>query len=121
MKNILLYLWQLPQNLIGLLVIKFGKTKFERMLDDVTYLYSTTEPYGVSLGNYIILDTIDREKDVKHEYGHHKQSLILGWFYLLIIGLPSVVGNLLCRVFWYSYYSQPWEAWADKLGGVERC
>jgi len=52
--------------------------------------------------------------------GHQKQSLYLGWLYLIIIGLPSVTGNLLNRVIDFDYYKQPWEAWADKLGGVKR-
>ena len=40
--------------------------------------------------------------------------------YLIVIGLPSAVGNLLHRKIKFDYYKQPWEAWADKLGGVKR-
>ena len=116
MKNILLYLWQLPQNLLGLLVILFtGAEKKE----DIYY----TDGYwfDVSLGNYIIFGGFFNSTDEKHETGHQKQSLYLGWLYLLVIGLPSVIGNLLNRVIDFDYYKQPWEAWADRLGGVERC
>jgi hypothetical protein len=116
MKNILLYLWQLPQNLLGLAVVTF--TRAEKKGD----IYYTDEyRFGVSLGNYIIFGGFFNSKDKKHEQGHQKQSLYLGWLYLLVIGLPSVIGNLLNRVIWFDYYKQPWEAWADKLGGVERC
>ena len=71
----------------------------------------------------------DIEDGMKHEYGHSIQSRILGPAYLLIIGIPSLLGNIYDRVFnkeWkYSkscrwYYNQPWEKWADKLGGVDR-
>lgn len=123
MKNILLYLWQLPQNILGLLVILFSNA---HKTADVWY---TSRRFGVSLGKYIILWENSTITSVKHEKGHQKQSLYLGWLYLLIIGLPSALGNLYDRWFhkdwgirestiWY--YSQPWEAWADRLGGVKR-
>ena len=115
MKNILLYLWQLPQNLLGLAVIAF--TKAEKKGD----IYHTDGyRFGVSLGNYIIFGGFFNSTDKKHEIGHQLQSLYLGWLYLLVIGLPSVIGNLLNRVIDFDYYKQPWEAWADRLGGVER-
>jgi hypothetical protein len=116
MKNILLYLWQLPQNLLGLLVILF--TGAEKKGD----IYHTDgRRFGVSLGNYIIFGGFFNSTDKKHEMGHQKQSLYLGWLYLPVIGLPSAVGNLLNRVIDFDYYKQPWEASADRLGGVERC
>ena len=128
-KEILLYLWQLPQNLLGLLVILF--TKAEKT--NPFYWRTSKHRFGVSLGLYIIFGAVsDRYipwRSVKHEQGHQKQSLYLGWLYLLIIGLPSAIGNIYDRIahkHWsYTesekwYYSQPWEKWADKLGGVER-
>lgn len=115
MKNILLYLWQLPQNLIGLLVIFFSKAK-----KDFAGVYTTDCNFGVSLGNYIIINKHCSWSDILHESGHQKQSLYLGWFYLPLIGLPSAIGNLLHRKFKFNYYAQPWEKWADKLGGVKR-
>ena len=115
MKNILLYLWQLPQNLLGLVVIAF--TRADKKGD----IYHTDGyRFGVSLGSYIIFGGFFNATDKKHEQGHQKQSLYLGWLYLLVIGLPSVIGNLLNRVIDFDYYKQPWEAWADKLGGVTR-
>ena len=125
MKKILLYLWQLPQNLVGLLVILFSKAKHNKSFD----IWETKCNFGVSLGNYIILNECCGGNDIKHERGHQKQSLYLGWLYLLLIGLLSAAGNIWDRVFhkkWYYvvrlywYYRQPWEAWADKLGGVKR-
>jgi len=125
MKKVLLWLWQLPQNLAGwcisrnanMLQIYFGNVYFKKFYKS-----------GVSLGSYIILDNCYRNSTlllnaVKHERGHQKQSLYLGPLYLLIIGLPSFIGNIYSRITHKSsewYYSQPWEAWADKLGRVER-
>lgn len=115
MIKVLLYLWQLPQNLLGLAVIAF--TGAEKKGD----IYHTNGyRFGVSLGKYIIFGGFFNATDKKHEQGHQKQSLYLGWLYLLVIGLPSAIGNLLNRRIDFDYYKQPWEAWADRLGGVMR-
>jgi len=124
MKKLILYFWQLPQNLLGLIVIffTFAKKKY-----DFWFAYSYN--FGVSLGNYIILGRNYDETTLLHEKGHQKQSLYLGWFYLLIIGLPSIVFNMYDRLFHRSwgtnkrlkwYYSLPWESWADRLSNIER-
>lgn len=119
------YLWQLPQNLLGLLVIFFTDA-----IDCGDYYLSPKHNFGVSLGKYIIFGgTGFTQKALRHEQGHQKQSLYLGWLYLIIIGLPSLLGNVWDRlahrhwaidkrVKWY--YNQPWEKWADRLGGVVR-
>lgn len=132
MKDVLLWIWQLPQNVAGFLI---SRTCRKRTKDNVVF-FTRNNFYrsGVCLGNYIILDydcyrAFDFEQTIKHECGHQKQSKMLGIFYLLIIGLPSLCGNLWDRTFhkkWFYfkrkqwYYNQPWEKWADKLGGVER-
>ena len=132
MKNFLLYIWQLPQNLLGLILLLFYHTVRFIEKDGVVFYLSGQMPSGISLGRYIILDTTFNETDMGHEYGHSIQSRYLGPFYLLIIGIPSIVGNIYDRIFhtpkygwsWKDsckwYYSQPWEKWADKLGDVER-
>lgn len=139
MKQVLLYLWQLPQNFIGfLLTIKF-KSIYSVTFNDGTlgniFFTNTVFGSGVSLGRYIILDYSRHwnfrkskimELTYNHEHGHQKQSMYLGPFYLIVIGIPSAIGNILDRIFhnrhssncWY--YKQPWEKWADFLGGVKR-
>lgn len=118
---------QLPQNLVGLLVILFSRAK-KISYNGIIY-YETESKFGVSLGNYIILHKTCTWYDVCHEYGHQKQSLKLGWLYLFIIGLPSFTFNIGDRIFhkkWQIrdrlkwYYKLPWEHSADKLGGVDR-
>lgn len=132
MKKILLWLWQLPQNLLGLfLTLNFKEVMTYDFKDGTrgNVFFNSLFGSGVSLGNYIILDSeylhylTILQDSLNHEHGHQKQSKILGPFYLIVIGLPSLLGNIYSRIFhkdsvWY--YKQPWEAWADKLGGVER-
>lgn len=129
MNKILLFIWQVPQNLLGLLVILFTKAEKTNSF----YWRTSKYRFGVSLGSYIIFGAVSDKyikwQSVKHEQGHQKQSLYLGWLYLIIIGLPSFCGNIFDRLFhkkWSDveridwYYNQPWEKWADKLGGVDR-
>lgn len=133
MKKVLLWLWQLPQNYIGLLLSIKTEPFNDYILDTgehvSVYFKNSFFGSGVSLGDYIILDRLYKQypwsldKTIKHEHGHQKQSMYLGPLYLIVIGIPSVLGNIYSRLFhkdseWY--YKQPWEAWADKLGGVVR-
>ena len=131
LKETFLYIWQLPQNLLGLILLKIYKHEKEyHRLNGRIFYYTDEMPSGISLGNYIIINREDREKDMRHEYGHTIQSRWLGWFYLLLIGLPSILWCIIDRlivqrfVSWERskriYYSMPWEHWADKLGGVKR-
>ncbi len=120
------YLHQLPQNLLGLLIylvnIKSVKRVYDSSLNVWYYTAKHVSDKGISLGRYIFIDS-DREvtlNSIRHERGHQKQSLYLGWLYLLVVGLPSLIGNILHRYIEFDYYSTWWEAWADKLGGVER-
>ena len=135
MKKFLLYIWQLPQNILGLLVILFTKARPYPVVmknDSCKSIY-LTEKYamGVSLGKYIIFGRhgLLLRVEVSHERGHQRQSIYLGPLYLIVIGLPSVIGNLCDRWFHKSwqvkdrlawYYNLPWESWADRLGGVTR-
>ena len=81
---------------------------------------------SVSLGEYIFLcpNHWRDETILKHEQGHGRQSLYLGWLYLIVIGLPSIIWAGCFG--WYrkkynvSYYSFYTERWADMLGGVNR-
>lgn len=126
MKKVILYVWQLPQNILGLLVILVTRAK---LVPEHDVWYSMKYLFGVSLGSYIIFGSRWSEVSVKHEIGHQKQSQKLGWLYLLVIGLPSLAGNTIDRTLhkkWSSmrktnwYYNLPWEKQADKLGGVCR-
>lgn len=130
-KEVLLWLWQLPQNLLGLLLLLIYKREKEyHRLNGRRFYYTKEMLSGISLGNYIIMNREDRKDGMKHEYGHSIQSRILGPLYLIVIGLPSGLYNLIDRlvvekaVGWERsiriYYDMPWERWADVLGRVHR-
>lgn len=78
-----------------------------------------------SLGDYIFALPNSPDVSIAHEYGHCKQSEYLGWLYLIVIALPSVIHNLYVKIArkcgkepnYYSFYT---EKWADKLAGLSR-
>lgn len=134
MKKILLYIWQLPQNLLGLLVIAATRAKPSTDFVEQNQFYYRSRldhcSFGVCLGEYIIFGAYSASAlSWRHEAGHRLQSRMLGPLYLLVVGLPSVARNIwdrvahkswndLHRAMWY-YGSYP-ENWADRLGGIFR-
>ena len=121
MKQILLWLWCFPQNLVGL-SLKIA-TKAKRRGDHYEF---NIECGSVSLGEYIFLCPSHWGSDevLRHEKGHRTQSRMLGWLYLPFIALPSAIwagcfGEYRKRKK-RSYYWFPTEAWADKLAGITR-
>ena len=122
--EILMYLWQFPQNLLGLLLLDFFRPEEAYDYKGVRLYYATRMPGGISLGRYIIVAYHTKDytgKTEAHEWGHTRQSRMLGGFYLFVIGIPSLVWAA-----WHrrhkerSYYWFYTERWADKLGGVKR-
>ena len=129
---ILLYIWQLPQNLAGLLLRlayhRDGKCVYKGKFVGVDDRFVSNKAgdkthNGISLGVYIILEKHDLDS-LRHEYGHCRQSEILGWLYLPVIGICSGVHNLVHR---YkeahnlprrNYYRFWCEAWANRLAGI---
>lgn len=139
LKEAALYIWQLPQNIAGLIVILIYKpdVKFVASNGNLVY-FSKWMPGGISLGKYSVIDKdyytyygkSDEKKTMeldvtKHEaLGHGTQSRILGPLYLPIVGLQSIVWAWLYgSVIPYTkngYYRFWTEKWADKLGGITR-
>lgn len=123
--KVLLYLWQLPQNLLGLLMLLFLKGETRHRLGGIRFYFLDTFPGGITLGEYIIVGT-RQDITVRHEFGHVFQSRMLGPLYLIVIGLPSILHAWLsdrigcCRRHQEGYYHFYTEKWADRLGGVER-
>lgn len=133
--QLLKWVWQFPQNLVGFLMTR-KPDSIEEYKDVKVYYTHNVLGCGVCLGDFIILDAChlniplkEKEQAIKHEYGHHRQSLYLGWLFLLVVGLWSAIRNRYHVWFhkdwdyqkataWY-YGSYP-ENWADKLGEVER-
>ena len=134
LKSSLLWLWQLPQNLCGIIYRSISKdnricvieNNDSRSIGAKVYLQKTNG--GISLGKYIFInqDYLDEEIVIKHECGHVKQSKILGPLYLLVIGIPSILHAWLNNYIgccWkngeYNYYHFYTEKWANKLMGIE--
>jgi hypothetical protein len=118
----LLYIWQLPQNLVGLLLLWIFKHR-KHEDDGFVWYYCPQIEGGISLGDYILLERYDKVA-LRHEYGHCIQSRILGWLYLPLVGIPSLLWNCVYGLFieptengYYKFYT---EKWADSLGGVKR-
>ena len=120
--NILLWAWQAPQNVVGLvfrLIYGWPTARYR----GVAVVVSSRFPGGISLGSTIVVKRpySDNPDTWDHEYGHTRQSLYLGPLYLVVIGLPSVLWLLWHRVHRKrSYYWFYTERWADKLGDVTR-
>lgn len=126
LKNALLWAWQLPQNLLGLAVrahyIRVSATHTKAEYNGAAVLMTRAMRGGVSLGRYIVVPGYVSPKTLAHEWGHCRQSLILGWLYLPVVGLPSLLWawahSSLRRLRTVSYYRFWTERWADRLGGV---
>ena len=120
--EILLWIWQAPQNIVGLAFRIFYSVR-PILFRGVDVVVDGRFPGGISLGRTIVVKRpyLANPDTWNHEYGHTRQSLYLGTFYLFVVGIPS----LLWAWYWkpsrgVSYYSFYTEKWADKLGGVER-
>lgn len=143
--------WEILQNFLGLICTLFcilsslgnKELKFQWYKGEIL-VFGNFNSSGVSLGRFIILDYhyklqyINGKKMIQytidHEWGHTRQSLMLGPLYLIVVGLPSAIHNLYNRTLYKDepnktkrfilrekeYYNWYCEKWADKLGGVNR-
>ncbi|MBQ4284331.1 MAG: hypothetical protein IJB96_10450 [Lachnospira sp.] len=129
MKKVLFIIWQCTwgfyQTLIGAIIFLRLIRRKHYMYHGAIVTYWNIE-VSVSLGLFIFVTEGRREPRrqmiVVHEYGHCIQSLILGPFYLLFIGLPSMLWCQL-KVFErlrkkknMSYYDMGIEKSASNLG-----
>lgn len=120
LKMILTWIWCFPQQIVGLILKVFTKAK---KVDD-HYVYNLKSG-SISLGTYVFLCEVHKDDIMvlKHEKGHTKQSYILGWLYLIIIGLPSLIWAGCFNKYRIkhnkSYYWFYTEKWANKLAGID--
>jgi hypothetical protein len=128
-RDLLLFLWQLPQVLLGGVVMLWfyitGKIKNNLEVNDnsetraVACLLKSSSKKAFTLGWYIFVydgytesEVSKRDKVIIHELGHVIQSEKLGWFYLLIIAIPSLLfTGISPRIASKMYF----ETWANKL------
>ena len=119
---ILLFIWQLPQNLIALIMLPFmGKLELISYKKFCFAFKASNMSGGISLGNFAYLSPMSSRKIalVKHEQeGHAVDSKIWGPLYLFVIGIPSIMwawlsSNDKC---YFDFYT---ERWANKHAGLE--
>jgi len=133
--SILLALWEIPQNMLGLVLLGAERAlgTAEAVEADRDRLFVRSRVSAVSLGyfvfhsrgesRYFVLDEHTRD----HEWGHSFQSRMLGPLYLPLIGVPSAARVVYAIAFrevtgrrWEGYFDAYPEDWADRLGGVAR-
>ena len=125
--NFLLCVWQLPQIIVGLLMLIIFRNKVcyvNKRNGVFVWRISHGGLFGracFSTGPFII--TVDSPSDdlLLHETGHSLQSIYLGLLYHIVVSIPSIC------LFWYrrikkkdlEWYHSCWpESWADKCGCV---
>ena len=135
--TILQWTWGLPQTLIGSAVY-LAHRKDSHYSHKGASVTEWDRPKGLSLGKFIFVPkgTVKRAAAhdhgrgrshslLDHEYGHTLQSLILGPFYLLLIGAPSFAWMNLPhfrrkrKKTGKSYYSPVFEKTANRLGKTD--
>lgn len=119
-KNLILFIWQLPQHLLAILYIGYLVMMCKDLGVDSRYKQAIVIPCvmrgAVTLGCYVFVGlNSEYRKTVKHELGHTIQSKILGPLYLIVIGIPSITYCGLRRIFpslrkknYYNFYTEKW-------------
>lgn len=145
------FTWEIIQNILGVFatlfcfLCTFGNKNYEvKWYKGEILVFGNFSCTGVNLGRFIILDYHYKQQvyfgknmiqfTIDHEWGHSRQSLMLGPLYLLVVGIPSAIHKLYNRTLYKDepnslkrailkdkeYYNWYCEKWADKLGGVDR-
>lgn len=119
-RNLILFIWQLPQHLLAILYIGYLVMMCKNLGVDSRYKQAIVIPCvmrgAVTLGCYVFVGlNSEYRKTVKHELGHTIQSKILGPLYLIVIGIPSITYCGLRRIFpslrkknYYDFYTEKW-------------
>lgn len=125
-KFIGLLIWQLPQSIIGWVMILWfliiGKVEFIHYHKHAFIFMADKMSGSISLGTVVILCKNHSKSNptIQHELGHVIQSHYLGMLYLFVIGIPSICWAAKYNHFnpnsYYSFYT---EKWANRLGKVE--
>lgn len=127
-----LIIWQVPQNLFALFMIGiinifggidyFGEVIGQTILPIIViYIKKDSLKFlsSFSAGHFIFINVHKNKNSfIKHEVGHTLQSRMLGPFYLLVVGIPSVILNIVSRFnkkVNNTYYERYPEKWANRL------
>ena len=104
-------------------VLEAQKMSFYKGAVVIKVYKDTPEAYGIGLsfGALFIGGELADGNALNHEYGHFLQLQAIGLLrYTTYVALPSLISNKLAEkeVLPFDYYSSPWEATANILGGV---
>lgn len=127
MKNVLMFIWTLPQTLLGLLLLCYYRpTRLHKLEDGTMINYTSRISGGITLGRYVFVaathyrvdinETLRRDTVRHNAIGHAKQSKVLGWLYIPLLILSRLMGLLLLR----KKYSFGMERLADRIAKVNR-
>lgn len=120
LQGFLRHTWEMPQTFVGQTTshIRNAASNVSRVdyYGGVTFVINDKQRFqdGLSLGNYVnvnlwdgIFENFDthikHDPLLLHEYGHTIDSNIFGWFYLFVIGIPSIhsaMGKGNHQIFW---------------------
>jgi hypothetical protein len=121
----LTWTWCLPQALLSALAaavaLRLGAREGLHRGVQVLRMRQLRRLGGVCLGTVILVPDDASPTFLDHEWGHWRQQRVLGPFYLLVIGIPSLSHALLHRALGRdagSYHRFYTEAWADQAGGI---
>ena len=128
-KNTLMYIWQLPQNLCGIIWKRVNGNNIIVEVENYVAtlvgakIYLMRSGGGVTLGKYVFISQTykDQSAVILHDCGHVKHSKILGPLYLIVIGIPSILHAWLngyigcCKKSNEGYSHFFSEQWADRL------
>jgi hypothetical protein len=129
---VVLFIWELPQNLLGMLFYILNKVRggVREVVWSRNRYFIRLRRISVCLGLFVFWASpgfapfsFDRQKVLRHEYGHAFQSILFGPLYLLAVGVPSIsrvfYAGLYRRItgrMWAGYYRGYPEKWANRLG-----
>ena len=117
-KDSLKWIWQFPQNILAVCLEGILCNTATRGVkqDGNQIIWCDLFPAPMSLGNYLFMPTNSSKESIEHECGHSKQSDKLGPLYLLVIGIPSLLHNIIHYVCYklgiewnyYKFYTEHW-------------
>lgn len=122
MKRALYFLWQWSwgffQSAAGLVLLLFHlRCRHFRYHGAFVTVWSRSS--SAALGMFIFLAQTSEQTQKRllvHEYGHTVQSLLLGPFFLPVVGIASGIRAAAWTGVRRSYYSAYPERWANRLG-----
>ena len=125
---ILLFIWQLPQNIIAVLMLPFlGKLELIACKNYTFCFIGEKMQGGISLGGFVYVSkSLSKyETHIAHELdGHTVDSKRFGPLYLFIIGIPSIcwagLRNTKKHPNYYVFYTEKWANKHAKLKVIKR-